>query len=237
MVIVPALNEAAAVGEVVRSVKKALPGVPVLVIDDHSVDDTMRAARDAGAEVVRLRSHGGLGCCLRTGYRIAFDRGCEFVIRVDGDGQHEAADIPVILSALISTGADAVIGSRFIGAGSIGHAQWRSPLARSVGIALFRRLLAPILERVVHDPTSGFIGVNRRALERFACQLPLVCPEIGALLMLRKFNFRIHEVPCRMHPRRTGRSSLNFVNSLHYALHALSGIAMARTRRHGFESE
>ncbi|HZL57313.1 MAG TPA: glycosyltransferase family 2 protein [Bryobacteraceae bacterium] len=241
MVIVPALNEEAAIGDVVRSVRKVLPGTPVLVIDDHSSDGTARAARDAGADVVRLDSHSGLGICLRTGYRIALERGCDYVIRVDGDGQHEARDIPAVLNALLATGADAVIGSRFIGAG-----RWRSPWVRSVGIGLFRRLLTPILGRVVHDPTSGFVGVNRRALRVFANALPLVCPEIGALLMLRRINFLVHEIPCRMHPRRTGRSSFNFAKSIQYALHALSGIAvgafrqripMEQTPRHGFESE
>jgi len=96
LVIVPARNEECSVGDVVRSVGCALPGTPVLVIDDHSGDRTAQAASDAGARVVRLARHMGLAGCLRTGYRMALDEGFERVVRVDADGQHEAADIPVL---------------------------------------------------------------------------------------------------------------------------------------------
>lgn len=229
MVIVPALNEQGAIGDVVRSVRQATPGTPVLVIDDHSSDGTSREASSAGAEVVRLPVHSGLGGCLRIGYRIAFETGCEYVIRVDGDGQHEAADIPRILAALASTGADIVIGSRFVN-----PSPWRSPLIRSIGIGLFRRLLVPVLGTLVHDPTSGFVGINRRALEVFARSLPHVCPEIGGLILLRRQHLFIHEISCRMHPRRTGRSSFNFARSFRYTLHALRGILIEQAGGHGF---
>ena len=111
IVIVPALNEEDAIGAVVRAVKQVLPDTPVLVIDDHSADCTARVAEEAGADVVRLPAHLGVGGCVRTGYQIAFELGYEWVIRIDGDGQHEARDIPRILDSLVSTGADLVIGS------------------------------------------------------------------------------------------------------------------------------
>jgi len=244
MVIIPALNEEGAVGDVVRAVKLVLPDTPVLVIDDHSSDRTARVAEDAGADVVRLHTHLGVGGCVRTGYQIAFELGCERVIRIDGDGQHEARDIPLILEALASTGADLVIGSRFLKQGEPG--EWRSPLGRSIGIALFRRLLAPLLGKTVSDPTSGFVGINRRALSVFARRLPPAWPEIGALIMLRQNQFSFHEVSCRMYPRRTGRSSFTFVKSLQYTAHVLLGIFLNAMRaeiplegtgRHGFEIE
>jgi glycosyltransferase involved in cell wall biosynthesis len=241
IVIIPALNEEDAIGGVVRAVKQVLPETPVLVIDDHSDDRTARVAEDAGADVVRLPAHLGVGGCVRTGYRIALELGYEWVIRIDGDGQHEARDIPRVLEALVSTGADMVIGSRFIAPG-----EWRSPFARSIGIALFRRLLEPLLGRTISDPTSGFVGINRRALNVFAQRLPHVYPEIGALIMVRRNQFRFHEVPCRMYPRRTGKSSFTFLNSFHYTVHVLLGIFVNALRaeiplkgagRHGFESE
>jgi glycosyltransferase involved in cell wall biosynthesis len=241
IVIIPALNEEGAIGAVVRKVKRVLPDTPVLVIDDHSTDRTARIAGDAGADVVRLHTHLGVGGCVRTGYQIAFERGYEQVIRIDGDGQHEARDIPRILGALASSGADVVIGSRFIPPG-----EWQSSFARSLGIALFRRLLAPVLGKAILDPTSGFIGINRQALAVFAHRLPHVYPEIGGLILLRRNRLRFHEVPCRMYPRRTGKSSFTFLNSFHYTTHVLAGILVNALRaeiplkgagRHGFESE
>jgi len=216
-VIIPALNEEAAVGQVVRSVQEAAPGVPVFVIDDYSSDKTASVAERAGADVVRLPVHLGLGGCVQTGYKLALELGYDYVIRVDGDGQHEALDVPRILEALESTGADVVIGSRFIG---VPHDPPTSG-PRSVGIALLRRLLAPITGSTIHDPTSGLIGVNRRALEVFAREFPLAWPEIGVLAMLRRHDLRFHEIPCRMYRRRTGKSSLTAWRSCQYIFHVL----------------
>jgi glycosyltransferase involved in cell wall biosynthesis len=219
MVIIPALNEEKAVGEVVRATKAILPGVPVLVIDDHSIDGTVMAATNAGAEVLKLPVHLGLGGCVQSGYKLAFEMGFDFVIRVDGDGQHDPADIPRILEALESTGAEVVIGSRFVESG-----QKHTSIPRLLGIVFFRLLLRPILGRKIYDPTSGFVGVNRRALEVFAASFPLTYPEIEALVVLQRKRFRFHEIPCVMLPRRTGKSSITPLKSLRYMLHVLLGV-------------
>jgi glycosyltransferase involved in cell wall biosynthesis len=219
LVIVPALNEQAAVGNVVRSIKRVLPDTPVLVIDDHSQDATAAVAREAGANVLRLPVHLGLGGCVQTGYKLGFELGYDYVIRVDGDGQHETADIPKILNALIATDAEVVIGSRFIEKSSA-----HTSFARWVGIAFFRQLLKPILGQTIHDPTSGFVGVNRRALHVFSEIFPLEYPEIEVLVVLQRKRFRFHEVPCRMYPRRTGKSTITLLTSFRYMLHVLLGV-------------
>lgn len=219
MIIVPALNEEGAVGGVVRSLKETLPGVPVVVIDDDSEDGTALVAEKAGADVLRLPIHLGLGGCVQTGYKLAFELGFDYVIRVDGDGQHEISDVPKILQALVETGAEVVIGSRFL----IPRPTYTS-LSRSLGIRFFRILLRPILGRAIHDPTSGFVGVNRKALQVFSRTFPLAYPEIEVLVVLQRKRFRFHEVSCRMHPRRTGRSSITLLVSLRYMLHVLLGV-------------
>jgi glycosyltransferase involved in cell wall biosynthesis len=219
MVIIPALNEEAAVAGVVRSVRAVLPEVPVLVIDDHSDDGTAFQAESAGATVLRLPIHLGLGGCVQAGYKLAFELGFDFVIRVDGDGQHEAADIPKILETLIDTGAEVVIGSRFLVPGTD-----HTSFSRRVGIGFFRLLLRPILGRTIQDPTSGFVGVNRRALQVFSRTFPLAYPEIEVLVVLQRRRFQFREVACRMHPRRTGSSSITLTVSLRYMLHVLLGV-------------
>ena len=228
MIIVPALNEAGAIGDVVRSVREVLPDVPVLVIDDYSEDATASVAEAAGARILRLPVHLGVGGCVQTGYKLAYELGYDYVIRVDGDGQHEARDIPKILQALLETGAEVVIGSRFIERGG----QYTS-FARVIGIAFFRILLRPILDKPIHDPTSGFVGVNRRALQVFSRTFPLAYPEIEILVILQRKRFRFHEVSCRMKPRRTGKSSITPVKSFHYMLHVLLGIFVNMLRFDG----
>ncbi len=219
VVIVPAFNEEGAIAGVVRSLHESVPGVPVLVIDDCSSDGTIAAARAAGAEILPLPHHLGLGGCVQAGYKLAYELGFEYVIRVDGDGQHDARDVPRIFEKLKSSGCEMVIGSRFVSENGS-----RAGAVRSLGIRFFRLVLRPILGKPVHDPTSGFVGVNRRALDVFSRSFPLEYPEIEALVVLQRKRFRFEEVPCKMHPRTTGRSSITAMKSLYYIAHVLLGV-------------
>ena len=219
LVIVPAFNEQDAIAEVVRSVHQHVPGIPVVVIDDCSADDTILTARQAGAEVLALPHHLGLGGCVQAGYKLAYELGFQYVIRVDGDGQHDPCDIPRIFEKLKTSGCEMVIGSRFV-AENGSH----TGAVRSLGIRFFRLVLRPILGKAVHDPTSGFVGVNRKALAVFSRSFPLDYPEIEALVVLQRRRFRFEEVPCTMHPRTTGRSSITAFKSLYYIFHVLMGV-------------
>src|SRR5262249_43185737 len=158
-----------------------MPDVPVLVVDDCSEDATRNVARAAGADVLPMPYHLGLGGCVQAGYRLAFELGYDYVIPVDGDGQHNPRDIPKILEALQSEQCEMVIGSRFVN-GEGEH----SGFLRAAGILFFRLMLRPILDKPVHDPTSGFVGVNRTALALFSKSFPLEYPEIEALVVLQR---------------------------------------------------
>jgi hypothetical protein len=158
--------------------------------------------------------------------------GYQYVIRVDGDGQHDARDIPRVFEALRTSGYEMAIGSRFAN-GNGG----RPGAVRGLGIRFFRMVLRPILGQRVHDPTSGFVGVNRNALQVFSKSFPLEYPEIEALVVLQRKQFRFLEVPCQMHPRTTGRSSITPLRSIYYIVHVLLGVFVnvlkfdQRTRR------
>ncbi|MGA1995088.1 MAG: glycosyltransferase family 2 protein [Bryobacteraceae bacterium] len=219
LVIVPAFNEEGAIGPVVRSVKEAVPGVPVLVIDDCSGDSTVALATEAGAAILSLPHHLGLGGCLQAGYKLAYELGYEYVIRVDGDGQHDPRDIPRLLERLRQTDCEMVIGCRISGDGA-----WRTGWVRALGIWFFRLMLRPILGKPVRDPTSGFVGVNRRALDVFSHSFPLEYPEIETLVVLQRRRFRFEEIPCRMRPRLAGRSTLTARKSMYYLVHVLLGV-------------
>ncbi|MCS7314082.1 MAG: glycosyltransferase family 2 protein [Bryobacterales bacterium] len=219
LIIVPAYNEEASVGRVVEEIREVLPGVEVLVIDDCSLDQTAAAARRAGAQVLTLPCHLGLGGAVQAGYKLAFELGYQYVIRADGDGQHDPRYIPAIYEALKTSGCQMVIGSRFLeGDGA------PSSLVRGLGIRFFRLVLRPILGQRVWDPTSGFVGVNREALQVFSKSFPLEYPEIEALVVLQRRRFRFMEVPCRMRPRMAGRSTITVMKSFYYIIHVLLGV-------------
>jgi glycosyltransferase involved in cell wall biosynthesis len=219
LILIPAFNEEKAVGGVVSEVRTAMPGTPILVVDDCSADGTRGVAHNAGAQVLALPHHLGLGGCVQAGYRLAYELGYDYVIRVDGDGQHDPRDIPTILEALERGDCEMVIGSRFVN-GNGTHTSW----LRAAGILFFRAVLRPILGRPVRDPTSGFVGVNRTALALFSATFPLEYPEIEALVVLQRKRFRFAEVPCRFRPRRAGRSTITTVKSLYYIIHVLLGV-------------
>lgn len=219
LVIVPAFNEEQAVGQVVREIRAAWPGIPVLVIDDCSKDGTAGIAREAGAAVLSLPHHLGLGGAVQAGYKLAYELGYEYVIRVDGDGQHDPRDIPRLYEALRTSGCQMVIGSRYLDGDS--H---RTSFLRLLGTRFFRLVLRPILGKTVRDPTSGFVGVNRAALEVFSKSFPLEYPEIEALVVLQRRRFDFVEVPCRMRPRLGGKSTITAVKSMYYIVHVLLGV-------------
>jgi glycosyltransferase involved in cell wall biosynthesis len=150
---------------------------------------------------------------------LAYSLGFEYVIRVDGDGQHDARDIPRILDRLKTSRCEMVIGSRFVEQNGS-----RTSTVRSLGIRFFRLVLRPILGKAVYDPTSGFVGVNRRALAVFSRSFPLEYPEIEALVVLQRRRFRFEEVAVTMLPRRTGRSTITARVSLYYMAHVLLGV-------------
>ena len=124
LIIVPAWNEAGNVGTTVREIRAASPSYDVVVIDDGSIDQTSRVARDAGARVLTLPFNLGVGGAMRTGFTYAQRQGYARVIQVDADGQHNPADIDRVLAGLDQ--ADISIGARFA---EVGDYSVRGPRA------------------------------------------------------------------------------------------------------------
>lgn len=219
MILIPAFNEEGAVGSVIKEIRSYHPDLPILVLDDCSADGTRSVAQRAGADVMSVPYHLGLGGCVQAGYRLAYDLGFDYVIRLDGDGQHDPRYITLLLETLQKSGAQMVIGSRYID----GTGQHTSR-ARGLGILFFRWFLGLILAKKVHDPTSGYVGVNRQALEVFARSFPLEYPEIEALVVLKRLLFRFEEVPVKMRPRMAGKSTITAMRSFYYVAHVLLGV-------------
>ena len=163
LVAIPAYNEAATIGAVVAGVVEHEEHV--LVIDDGSTDGTVERARAAGATVFERKRNGGYGAALKTAFREAHKRRAEQLVILDGDGQHDPADIPRLLAALRDDGADIAIGSRFA-AGS----ETEIPLYRRGGLAVINLLsnlsLGVVRSRSwINDTQSGFRAYDRRAIE------------------------------------------------------------------------
>jgi glycosyltransferase involved in cell wall biosynthesis len=234
LVLIPAFNEAANIDFVIREARQVLGNVPILVADDCSTDSTAALARAAGAQVLSLPYHLGLGGVVQAGYRYAHEMGFHTVVRIDGDGQHDPKYIPALLEALQVSGAQMVIGSRFLGTDESGADHEYTSASRKWAIRLFRAVLRPMLGKEVRDPTSGFVAVNHQALEVFSHSFPLEYPEIEALVVLQRRAFQFLEVPVKMRPRRAGVSTITAPKALYYLLHVLLGVLVniLRFERH-----
>lgn len=111
IVLIPSFNEARTIGAIVRSLVGA--GLSVLVIDDGSTDNTERQALDNGAMVIRHKTNLGKGVSVRSGLKDILDKmNYEWIVMMDGDGQHHPEDVPALMEATRENDADIVIGNR-----------------------------------------------------------------------------------------------------------------------------
>lgn len=214
LAVIPAYNEQGAIRRVVTATRAVLPDADVLVVDDGSSDRTAEEAEAAGALVVRHPFNLGIGATVQTGLRLACEEGYEIVFRLDGDDQHNPANLPMLYAALLDSRADSVFGSRFLGIDST----MQIPLARRLGICCFRTLVTLLTGQRVTDTTSGFCCLNRRAIEVLARYLPQDYPEVEGRVVLHKAGLKSLEIPVQMRPRTSGVSSIDGWRSIYYAL-------------------
>jgi glycosyltransferase involved in cell wall biosynthesis len=158
-VIIPALNEADAVGDLVAALRSAAPWREILVVDDGSTDATAERARAAGATVLHHPYNKGNGAAVKTALRQA--RGA-FVLVIDADGQHQPQDALRLVSALDQY--DLVVGAR----SADSQATW----GRRVGNAVLNRLASHLTGHAIPDLTSGFRAARRECLLEFIHLLP-----------------------------------------------------------------
>jgi glycosyltransferase involved in cell wall biosynthesis len=157
-IVVPAYNEAATIGSLVTALR-ALPWHEVIVVDDGSRDGTGEAACAAGATVVSHPYNKGNGAAVKSGLRRATG---EFILIIDGDGQHQAADAGRLVGRLGEY--DLVIGARAVST----HAT----LARRIGNGVLNGLASYLTGRDIPDLTSGFRAARRSCLLEFIHLLP-----------------------------------------------------------------
>ncbi len=201
LAVVPAFNEFANLSRVVADLSRVIPPHDILVVDDGSTDRTQELLPRLGVRWLTLSQRLGVGGAVRAGIRFARASGYEYVVRVDGDGQHRACDIARVLAPVLAGRADAALGSRFLRRGAV-HG-WRrlsqAALAACVSLVTGNR---------VTDPTSGFWLFGPRALRLLSGHHPAGYAEPELLLFLSRNNLHVAEVAIRMRPRTGGRTSL-----------------------------
>jgi glycosyltransferase involved in cell wall biosynthesis len=231
LAIVPAYNEAGAILATVEDIHTYAPDFDVLVVDDGSTDDTAVLARAAGARVIRHPFNLGIGGAVQTGFRYAFEHGFQLAVRVDGDGQHDPAQLGLLLGPILADEADIVIGSRFRETLEGDSDSFRSSRTRRLGISILAWTVSLLVRRRVTDPTSGFQALNRKAIALFAADYPHDYPEVEAALMVHKHELRMTEVPVQMRERAAGQSSIGALASVYYMVKVMLALFVGLFRK------
>lgn len=184
---IPAYKEEDYIGDVVSNTMKFVD--KVLVCDDGSGDDTGSIAKDIGAHVILHDQNLGYGAALQSLFKEARNLKANFVVTLDGDGQHDPKEIPLLLDRLMMGDVDIVIGSRFIDCGSSEAPKWRDR-----GIKLITSLVKNDGQRLT-DAQSGFRAYNRNAIEALIITEDGMGASTEILLKAEDNGLRVAEVP------------------------------------------
>lgn len=187
--VIPCLNEAAAIGHVVSGVQPFLPSV--FVVDDGSIDPTGDVARAAGAIVLRHEHAMGKGAALRSGWDAALQRGFEWALCMDGDGQHAAADVPKFLSRAEKGDIALVVGERM-------HAPGTMPFVRRLTNHFMSWQLSRIAGVRLSDTQCGFRLVHLPSLARLPVTTECFEIESEVLIQFARAGLGIAFVPIQV---------------------------------------
>ena len=160
--VIPCCNEESTIGSVVLKTKRFVN--EVLVIDDGSSDETKKIAKEAGAIVISHRKNRGKGAAIRTGFQYALENDFDYVVTIDGDGQHNPVEIPDLLGNVMNNGNDISIGYR------VGNFT-EMPMWRRVGKRVLDYTTSMGTGGFVTDSQCGFRAFNKKAVESIAPEL------------------------------------------------------------------
>jgi glycosyltransferase involved in cell wall biosynthesis len=196
-IVIPAFNEGPVIANVVKALRGSAPWHEIIVVDDGSTDETAESAACAGAVVVKHPYNKGNGAAVKSGIRHATG---EFVMILDGDGQHRPDDAERIASRLGEY--DLVVGARATSTQASG--------ARRIGNAMLNWLASYLTGRPIPDLTSGFRAARREHLREFLYLLPngFSTPTTTTLAFIKAgYNVLFEPIEAR---QRVGQSKIKF---------------------------
>ena len=235
LVVVPVRNEKENLEHVLVPLQEVVrrERYDLVVIDDASTDASRDVLDGRRVRTITLTEKLGYGAALQTGYKYALAEGYDYLIQLDGDGQHDPRFLPTIRRALAEH--DFVIGSRFLE----NNASFRpretlykgTPLRRCA-IRYFRFLLYAMSGVSITDPTSGYIGMNRKCLRLLSGDLfPDDFPDADVLLSLIRLPIKLREVPVYMYRNDDGGRLHRGLSPLWYMVKVTLSLAVSRLRK------
>lgn len=220
LVMVPALNEEASVGQVLSDLQDN--GFHVLLISDGSLDETANIGRRVGVKVLELPINLGVGGALRAGFKFAVSRGYRAVVQVDADGQHPVEEIDNLIRATNEQDAHMVIGSRFL----MDEMTMEVSGIRRLAMRVLSRTASSATGTSITDSTSGFRLIQQPLLAEFAQQFAnnYLGDTYESVISAGRGNYKVVEIPAGLLPREHGESTASTGSAVKFTLKGL-GVA------------
>lgn len=223
LVIIPAYNEEEAIGGVIAELKATCPDYDYVVINDCSIDGTMRVLAENGFNHINLPVNLGIGGGVQTGYMYAVQRGYDVAVQMDGDGQHDPGYLKSVVAPVAAGECDMCIGSRFVE-----KRGFQTSFMRRVGIRFLSFLIRISCGVRVRDTTSGFRATSLQMSDFFSRHYAQDYPEPEAIVTALTAGYTVHEVPVQMRERQGGTSSINTLKSVYYMIKVSIAILLGR---------
>jgi glycosyltransferase involved in cell wall biosynthesis len=229
LIIIPCYNEQASLPLLLPELSTLhLPGytITTLVVNDCSTDDTVAMAHQHNAKVLDLPINLGIGGAVQSGLLYAAQYNFDLAVQMDGDGQHPPKELIKLITCYEATGANLVIGSRFIE-----KEGFQSSFTRRLGISYFHWLNRFFTGLHIFDSTSGFRLFDKKAIVLASAYYPDEYPEPESLVYFSKAGLSIKETPVIMANRQGGQSSIRNFASLYYCIKVTIAMVFSAIRK------
>lgn len=227
LIVIPAYNESMNIERVVDHLTHNFPQYDYVVVNDGSRDDTAAICRKKGYTLIDLPINLGLSGAVQAGMRYAVKEGYDAVLQMDGDGQHRPEYIAVLQKTMEESGAEIVIGSRFV-------TEKKPHTMRMMGSNLISAIIKISTGKRIMDPTSGMRLFGRDIVKEFAYDMNYG-PEPDTISYLLKQGVKVEEVQVTMDERIAGESYLNLVRSVKYMMLQCFSIVFIQRFRKGIK--
>ena len=216
LIVIPVYNESIALPQLINrlnelKLKDTHINVDFFFINDGSEDGSEKILIDNSVKYVSLINNLGIGGAMQCGYIFAKKNGYDYVVQIDGDGQHPPEELRKLLLAAEVFQEDLIIGSRFIT-----DNDYKPSIARKLGMIYSSWLLKIATGKKIYDTTSGFRLTKKKLIHFFSNEYPQHEAGIISLLMAAKSGFHFREIPIQINQRLAGKSSINIGRVLLY---------------------
>lgn len=224
LVVVPSYNEEGSIEEVIDGIRDQELEIDfeIAVVNDSSSDNTAKIAEKKGVKVLSHPVNLGGGAALRTGFKYARKKDFDYVICVDGDGQHDPKHMEKVLEPVTQDAYDLCIGSRYRG-----EQGYEIPFLRNLGITFYSWTVSILSGHNITDCTSGYRAISRDLFTEYAENYADNFWAIEATIWAGRKGYSIKEVPVKMSEREEGESHLDLTNTIRYPVSMIYAIFRA----------